>query len=65
MGTLKVVIPDDLEKVFREEVFKSKGMKKGNISKAVEEAIKLWIELQHKKRKEETRKIIKRESKKN
>ncbi len=53
MGTLKVTIPDDLEKEFREEIFKSKGMKKGNISKAVEEAIRLWIEHQRKiKRKE-------------
>jgi metal-responsive CopG/Arc/MetJ family transcriptional regulator len=50
MGTLKVTIPDDLEKEFREEIFKSKGMKKGNISKAVEEAIRLWIEHQRKKR---------------
>jgi len=56
MGTLKVTIPDDLEKKFREEIFKTKGMKKGNISKAVEEAIKLWIEYQRKKRSEAAKK---------
>ena len=56
MGILKVTIPDDLEKEFREEIFKSKGMKKGNISKAVEEAIKLWIEHQRKKRSEAAKK---------
>jgi len=33
----------DREKRFKEEVFKRKGMKKGNISEAVEEAILLWI----------------------
>ncbi len=52
MGTLKVTIPDDLEREFREEIFKSKGMKKGNISKAVEEAIRLWIDYQRREREE-------------
>ncbi len=56
MGILKVTIPDDLEKEFREEIFKSKGMKKGNISKAVEEAIRLWIGYQRKKRSEAAKK---------
>jgi hypothetical protein len=32
-----------LEKEFREAVFKKYGMKRGNISKAIEEAIKEWI----------------------
>jgi metal-responsive CopG/Arc/MetJ family transcriptional regulator len=53
MGTLKVTIPDDLEREFREEIFKSKGMKKGNISKAVEEAIRLWIKYQREERKKQ------------
>lgn len=56
MGILKVTIPDELEKEFREEIFKSKGMKKGNISKAVEEAIQLWIENQRRKRSEAAKK---------
>lgn len=52
MGNIKVILPDDLEQKFREEVFKSKGMKKGNLTIAIEEAIKNWIELQRKKRSE-------------
>ena len=43
MGKMNVVLPDDLEKKFREAVFKSKGMKKGNISQSLEEAIQKWI----------------------
>jgi hypothetical protein len=40
---IDVYLPADREKRFKEEVFKRKGMKKGNISEAVEEAIILWI----------------------
>ncbi len=43
MGRLNIVLPDDLEREFKEEVFKRLGMKKGNLSKAIEEAIRLWI----------------------
>jgi len=50
MGTIKVILSDELEQKFREEIFKSKGMKKGNISIAVEEAIEMWIESEQKKR---------------
>jgi hypothetical protein len=49
MGMLGLKIKDDLEKRFREQVFESKGMKKGNISLALEEAIELWIQEQTKK----------------
>jgi len=52
MGRMDVIIADDLETKFRQEVFKSIGMKKGNISLAIEEAIKLWIESRSKKRSE-------------
>jgi hypothetical protein len=31
---------------FREAVFKSKGMHRGNITEAIEEAIDLWIDKQ-------------------
>jgi len=44
MGKMNIVLNDDLEKRFREAIFKTKGMKKGNISEALEEAIKCWIE---------------------
>ncbi len=40
---IDVYLPTDREKRFKEEVFKRKGMKKGNISEAVEEAIIIWI----------------------
>lgn len=40
---IDVYLDENREKRFKEEVFKRKGMKKGNISEAVEEAIILWI----------------------
>lgn len=33
----------DLEEKFRKEVYKRKGMKKGNITEALEEAIVEWV----------------------
>ena len=44
MGTLNIIISDDLDERFRLEVAKRLGMKKGNLTKALEEAIGLWIE---------------------
>lgn len=43
MGKINVVLPDDVEKRFRKAVFDKKGMKKGNISEALEEAVEAWI----------------------
>ena len=43
MGRIDVVLNDELEKKFREEVVLRIGFKKGNISIAVEEAIRTWI----------------------
>lgn len=40
---MDVYLTDEEEKRFREAVFKRKGMKKGNISEAVQEAVLLWI----------------------
>jgi len=40
---MDVYLPEDEERRFKEEVFRRKGMKKGNISEAVQEAILLWI----------------------
>jgi isocitrate dehydrogenase len=34
---------DELENEYRNAVFKKYGMKKGNITKATEEALKDWI----------------------
>ena len=59
MGGIKVNLPDKLEEEFREEVFKSKGMKKGNLSIAIEEAIKIWVDAQRQKRSEAAKKAWK------
>ena len=44
MGRIDIILPDDLETQFRKEVFKRYGMKKGNITIAIQEAIKQWME---------------------
>ncbi len=44
MGQISLFIDDDLDKRFRDEVNRRIGMKKGNIKKALEEAIQLWID---------------------
>jgi hypothetical protein len=43
MGRIDVILPEELEKKFRMEVAKRKGMKKGNIKESLEEAIVNWI----------------------
>lgn len=43
MGRLVIVVSDELEQKFREEVYKRYGMKKGNLTKALEEALIDWI----------------------
>ena len=44
MGRIDVILQDELEKRFRNKVFKKYGMKKGNITSAIHEAIEQWIE---------------------
>lgn len=48
MGKTKINISldDKLEERFRKAVYEAKGMKKGNISEAFEEAIDEWIKKQ-------------------
>ena len=60
MGAIKVILSDDLEEKFRNEVFKSKGMKKGNLTLAIEEAITIWIDSQQKKRSNAAKKAWKK-----
>lgn len=43
MGKLNMDIPDELDKQFREAVFNRFGMKKGNLTIAIEEALTEWI----------------------
>lgn len=40
---MNFVLDDELEERFRKAVFERKGMKKGNISESLEEAIERWI----------------------
>ena len=43
MGKINLAIDDNLDEKFRVAVAKKKGMRKGNLTKAMEEAMKLWI----------------------
>lgn len=53
MGKLNINVQKDVDEKFRTAVFRRKGLKKGNIKEAVEEAMILWINT--------TQKPIKRE----
>lgn len=43
MGRLNLSVKDDVESRFRETVFKRRGMKKGNLTESLEEAMLMWI----------------------
>ena len=43
MGRISVDLPDELEKQFRFKTVERFGGKKGDLSKAVEEAVRTWI----------------------
>ena len=43
VGRLDAVVPDDLEKQFRMKVLDRFGAEKGALSKAIAEAMKLWL----------------------
>jgi len=48
MGKLNLKVKEDIDRKFREEVFKRKGMKKGNLTEALQEAMLLWISVDEK-----------------
>jgi len=52
MGRIDAVISDDLETKFRKEILKRFKGKKGDLKKAVKEAIELWINENKRKTKE-------------
>jgi hypothetical protein len=43
LGKINLTINDELEREFREMAYKVKGMKKGFLTDATEEAIKVWL----------------------
>ena len=43
MVKMNIVISEPVERQFREAVARYKGLRKGNLSKAVEEALVNWI----------------------
>jgi len=43
MGRINVTIPDELEKELRLKTIETFGGRKGDLSKAVEEAVKTWV----------------------
>ncbi|MGI0072848.1 MAG: hypothetical protein ACREA3_03430 [Nitrosotalea sp.] len=43
MGRIDVILPDDIEDKFRNAVYKRYGMKRGNITEAINNAIIDWV----------------------
>ena len=43
MGKMNIDISDELDEQFRKAVFNRFGMKKGNLTMAIEEALEEWI----------------------
>jgi hypothetical protein len=41
-----IIIDDELDEKFRKAVFETKGMHKGNLTEAMEEAMQLWMKKQ-------------------
>ena len=56
MGRIDIILPDDPEQEFRMEVAKQLGMKRGNLTLAVQEAVKSWIDAQRQRRSEASKK---------
>lgn len=63
MGKVNLTINDDLEKAFRETAYRVKGMKKGFLTDATEEAISVWLKYVQMNLNEETKKLTSRELK--
>ena len=61
MGTITVSIDDEVEKEFRKMVEECKGGKKGDLGKAITEAVKKWAD--EKRQKEIAERQMKRMSK--
>ena len=46
MGRVSVFLSDELEKKLRFKAIESFGGRKGDLSRAVEEAVRTWVELE-------------------
>jgi len=44
MGRIDVILPEELEEKLRQEVYIRKGLKRGNLTESLKEAVVLWIE---------------------
>lgn len=56
MGRMQIVLSDNLEQEFRVELSKSMSFRKGNISNAIEDAIRDWINKNKTKRSQAAKK---------
>ena len=63
MGKVNLTINDDLEQAFRETAYRVKGMKKGFLTDATEEAISVWLKYIQMHLDEDTKKLTPRELK--
>jgi hypothetical protein len=46
MGRVSVYIPDELEKALRFKTIERFGGRKGDLSRAVEEAVRTWVQIE-------------------
>jgi hypothetical protein len=60
VGKVNLTISDELEKEFREVAYKEKGMKKGFLTDATEEAIEVWLKYVKEKRRKERKELRKK-----
>jgi hypothetical protein len=63
MGKVNLTINDELEDAFREAAYKVKGMKKGFLTEATEEAISVWLKYIDMNVNEELKKLTAKELK--
>lgn len=52
---ITVLIEDKLDERFRRAIFEAKGLRRGAITEAIEEAIELWIDKAHLRREKNER----------
>ena len=58
MGRIDIILKDDLEKKFRETVYQKYGMKRGNLTEAVNNAIESWVDVNETMKRANKNKLI-------